>query len=81
MTAVITVPVGGRIVLEAVAAGRSPWHGWELGHAARTPEGQEAYQARARVITACREHGLLTDANILTEGGRAALKSMAARHG
>lgn len=81
MTAVITVPLGGRAVLEAVAAGRSPWHGWEAGAPANTSEGQEAYQARARVITACREHRLLTGENLLTELGREALKSMAARHG
>lgn len=81
MTVVITVPLGGHVVLEAVAAGRSPWHGWELGHAARTPEGQEAYAARARVITACREHGLLTDTNLLTDDGRNAIKSMAVRLG
>jgi|GEM_PF-3462611 len=81
MTAVITVPLGGREVLNAVAAGRSPWHGWDHGTAARTAEGQEAYEARARVITACREHGLLTGENLLTELGRDALKSMVARHG
>ena len=81
MTAVITVPVGGRTVLEAVAAGRSPWHGWDFGHPARTPEGQEAYEARARVITACREHGLLTAENLLTDAGREALKSMVVRLG
>lgn len=81
MTAVITIPLGGRLVLEAVAAGRSPWHRWDDGAAARTPEGQEAYAARARIITACREHGLLTGENLLTERGRDALKSMAALHG
>lgn len=81
MTAVITVPLGGRAVLEAVAAGRSPWHGWEAGSPANTPEGQEAYEARARVITACREHGLLTAENLLTERGREAIKSMAVTHG
>jgi hypothetical protein len=81
MTDVITVPVGARAVLEAVAVGLSPWAGWEQGTKARTPEGQEAYEARARIITACREHGLLTVENLLTERGRQALKSMAARHG
>lgn len=81
MTAVITVPLGGLNVLNAVASGRSPWHGWEAGAPANTPEGQDAYQARARVITACREHGLLTGENLLTERGREAVKSMAARLG
>lgn len=81
MSAVITVPAGGRAVLEAVAAGRSPWHGWDFGHPARTPEGQEAYEARARLITACRDHGLLTGENLLTDLGRDAIKSMGARLG
>lgn len=67
------IPFGGRAVLENVAAQRSPWHGWEGGHAARTPEGQDAYQERARAISACRAKGLLTEENQLTDDGHKAL--------
>ena len=68
-------------VLEAVAAGRSPWHGWEKGCPANTVEGQQAYQARASIIVACREHGLLTETNLLTTDGRNAIQAMAVRLG
>lgn len=81
MSAVLTVPAGARPVLDAVGAGLSPWTGWEEGTAPRTREGQEAYEARARIITECRRHGLLTAENLLTASGREALKIMAARHG
>lgn len=73
MTAVVFVPLGGLAVLDAVAAGRSPWHGWDAGVFAKTPEGQEAYAVRARLITACRRAGLLTEENVLTAEGRTAL--------
>ncbi len=75
-----TLPIGGRAVLNNVAAGRSPWHGWEGGHAAKTPEGQDAYSARALAIRECRERGLLTAENLLTDAGRAATQTAAA-HG
>lgn len=71
---------GALTVLQNVAAGRSPWHGWDANHPARTSEGQEAYEARARAITACRDSGLLTAENLLTAEGRQVLKSQEARH-
>lgn len=70
MTSIITVPLGGRVVLEAVAAGLGPWHGWERGTVANSLEGQEAYRARASIITECRKCGLMTAENLLTERGR-----------
>lgn len=68
------VPIGGRAVLNNVAAQRSPWHGWEGNSAANTSEGQDAYAVRAQAITACRDAGLLTPENLLTPAGTAALR-------
>lgn len=76
----IDLPIGGRAVLQNIAQGRSVWHGWEAGHAVRTPEGQEAYARRAAAIQACRDRGLLTTENLLTETGRKAVKAMAEVH-
>ncbi len=75
------LPTGGRTVLENIARGLSPWHGWEAGQPARTPEGQAAYADRAHAITACRERGLVTDENLLTETGRAAVRMLEAAFG
>lgn len=79
MTAVVAIPAGARPVLENVALGRSPWHGWEAGTLPRSAESQDAYEARARVITACRQYGLLTAENLLTDDGRRAVKVMGER--
>jgi hypothetical protein len=68
-------------VLEAVAAGRSPWHGWDKGTAANTYEGQDAYRRRAEVITECRDHGLMTAENLLTDKGRKVLQVVGVLHG
>lgn len=81
MTAVITVPFGGDTVLGAVADGFSPWNGWDRGVAAKSGEAQDAYEARARAVTECRRHGLLTPENLLTPLGREALKAMGKRLG
>ena len=78
---VFTIPAGGRDVLEAVAAGRSPWHGWDKGTAANTYEGQDAYRRRAEVITECRDHGLMTAENLLTDKGRKVLQVVGVLHG
>lgn len=74
------LPIGGRAVLSNVAASRSPRHGWEGDTRARTPEGQEAYVARAMAITACRDAGLLTPENLLTEAGKAAVLTLRGVH-
>lgn len=78
---VATIPNGGTHVLTNVAQGRSPWHGWENGTVANSGEGADAYGVRARIITKCRERGLLTPENLLTEAGRAAVAAMEARLG
>lgn len=78
---VICLPRDGRAVLDNVAAGRSPWHGWDAGQVARSPEGQAAYLARARAITACRELDLLTPENLLTPAAQALLQALEAFRG
>lgn len=78
---VARIPTGGTHVLANVAAGRSPWHGWENGTVACTDEGVEAYSVRSRLITQCRERGLLTPENHLTAAGRSALTAWERRFG
>lgn len=76
MTSVIVVPMGALPVLQAVAEGRGPWHGWDQSLAAKTIAGRGvAHLTRRRVIHGCRDLGLLTDRNILTQRGRDALKA------
>ena len=48
---------------------------------ARTPESQEAYEARARAITECRNRGLLTPENCLTDMGRKLMAEWEGRRG
>lgn len=62
------------VVLRHVAAGRSPWTGWDAGQAARTGENHDTYAARAEVIRACRAKGLLGEDGLLTDDGLKALK-------
>ena len=81
MAEVTTLPRDGLRVLSAVASGRSPWHGWEGATMARTPESQEAYEARARAITECRNRGLLTPENCLTDMGRKLMAEWEGRRG
>ncbi|MFC5372859.1 hypothetical protein ACFPIF_09865 [Brevundimonas faecalis] len=76
MTAIIVVPMGALAVLQAVAEGRGPWHGWDATQAAKTVAGRgAAHRTRRHVIFGCRDLGLLTDHNILTQRGRDALKA------
>lgn len=78
---IVTIPHGATAVLLAVKAGLSPWHGWEADSVACSDEGAEAYGVRARLITQCRERGLLTPENFLTEAGREALSAWEGRGG
>lgn len=81
LAAITTLSRDGVRVLSNVATGRSPWHGWEGTTAARTPESQEAYTARARAITECRDRGVLTPENLLTDMGRRLLSEWEGRRG
>lgn len=71
----------GRLaVLRAVAAGESPWSGWDDGIAAKTGEASDAYAERKSLITGLRRDGMLTDNNHLTAEGRA-LVALERQHG
>lgn len=72
----MTLSTSERAVLQNVSQGRSPWLGWQAGTKARTPEGQAAYEDRARAITAFRVAGWLTYRGLLTDAGRATFKAM-----
>lgn len=81
MTDAVSLPRGGLDVLNNLMAQRSPWHGWEAGHSARSPEGQDAYIERARTITAMREIGLIDENGMLTEAGIMTAEAWNRRHG
>lgn len=63
--------------LRQVAAGRSPWDGWDRGveHADR-PAQSEAYGRRQRAIEGLRAKSLLCREGLLTDEARAALKAL-----
>ena len=71
MNAAVWTFVGGMEVLRRVAAGESPWTGWDTGVAARTGEASDAYAERRNIIDALRRDGLLTEHNHLTAEGKA----------
>lgn len=79
--ATFAVPQGGAVVLQNIASGRSPWHGWERGALPGTPESSVAYSARRTVIETCRQCGLTTPENTLTDLGRKALAIIGAANG
>ena len=75
-----SVPNGGLAVLQNVAAGRGAWHGWDAasGHIV---DSQDCFAARSEIIQACRQRGLLTDANALTPQGAEIVRAVEAAHG
>lgn len=76
----ITLTSEGRAVMRNVAQGRSPWHGWDALHPAKTGEGQDAYSARARAIADCRSAALIDDRNLITDQGRAVMRALECGH-
>ena len=75
-----SVPNGGLMVLQHVAAGRGAWHGWEAA-AGHVVDGTDCFSARSEIIQACRQRGLLTDANALTPHGAEIVRAVEAAHG
>lgn len=65
------VPQGGLTLLNHIALGRSPWAGLSEGGLAE----------RRALIFACRDCGLTTPENHLTDLGRDVLKLLGAEHG
>lgn len=63
-------------VLRQVAAGRSPWDGWDQGveHADRAAQ-SEAYGRRQRAIESLRQRGLICPEGLITEDARTTLKA------
>lgn len=80
MTAGAWTFTSGMEVLRRVAAGESPWSGWDSGVAARTGEASDAYAERWDVIDALRRDGFLTEHNHLTDQGQS-LVAMERAHG
>jgi len=71
MTAGAWTFIGALDVLRRVAAGESPWSGWDKGVAARSGEASDAYAERRNLIDALRRDGFLTEHNHLTAEGQA----------
>lgn len=73
-------PTNAPAILALVAAGKSPWEGWDLACQGVSAKGKAAAYARRRdQIQACRSAGLLDDDGLVTDAGTAVLRAPARR--